>query len=44
MGITVDRTAKLGLATRTLREPLGGAHRDPQTMAEDLDSRACCDI
>ena len=25
-----------GLVDEVLREPLGGAHRDPQTMAEDL--------
>ena len=36
MGITADRLAKLGLVDEVLREPLGGAHRDPQTMAEDL--------
>ena len=36
MGITADRLASLGLVDEVLREPLGGAHRDPQTMAEDL--------
>ena len=36
MGITADRIAKLGLVDEVLREPLGGAHRDPQSMAEDL--------
>ena len=36
MGITADRIAKLGLVDEVVREPLGGAHRDPQTMAEDL--------
>jgi len=36
MGITADRIAKLGLVDEVLREPLGGAHRDAQTMAEDL--------
>ena len=36
MGITADRIAKLGLVDEVLREPLGGAHRDPQTMSEDL--------
>ena len=36
MGITADRLAKLGLVDEVLREPLGGAHRDPQVMAEDL--------
>ncbi len=36
MGITADRLARLGLVDEVLREPLGGAHRDPQTMGEDL--------
>jgi acetyl-CoA carboxylase carboxyl transferase subunit alpha len=36
MGITADRLARLGLVDEVLPEPLGGAHRDPQTMAEDL--------
>ena len=36
MGITADRLAKLGLVDEVLKEPLGGAHRDPQAMAEDL--------
>jgi acetyl-CoA carboxylase carboxyl transferase subunit alpha len=38
MGITADRLAKLGLVDEVLREPLGGAHRDPQAMADDLKS------
>jgi acetyl-CoA carboxylase carboxyl transferase subunit alpha len=36
MGITAERLSKLGLVDDVLREPLGGAHRDPQTMADDL--------
>jgi acetyl-CoA carboxylase carboxyl transferase subunit alpha len=36
MGITAERLSKLGLVDEVLREPLGGAHRDPQTTAEDL--------
>ena len=36
MGITAARLQKLGLVDEVLREPLGGAHRDPQAMAEDL--------
>ena len=36
MGITADRIARLGLVDEILREPLGGAHRDPQAMGEDL--------
>jgi len=34
MGITADRLHKLGLVDEILQEPLGGAHRDPQGMAE----------
>ena len=36
MGITADRLAKLGLVDEVLQEPLGGAHRDPQAMADSL--------
>ena len=36
MGITADRLSKLGLVDEVLREPLGGAHRDPQATAESL--------
>jgi acetyl-CoA carboxylase carboxyl transferase subunit alpha len=36
MGITADRLGKLGLVDEVLKEPLGGAHRDPQAMADDL--------
>jgi len=36
MGLTADRLQKLDLVDEVLREPLGGAHRDPATMAEDL--------
>src|SRR6185295_10102977 len=36
MGITAERLDKLGLVDEILREPLGGAHRDPQMMAESL--------
>ena len=36
MGITADRLAKFGLVDEVLKEPLGGAHRDPQAMADDL--------
>jgi acetyl-CoA carboxylase carboxyl transferase subunit alpha len=38
MGITAERLARQGLVDEVLREPLGGAHRDPQAMAEDLKS------
>ncbi len=36
MGITAERLSKLGLVDEVLKEPLGGAHRDPQVMADDL--------
>jgi acetyl-CoA carboxylase carboxyl transferase subunit alpha len=36
MGMTAERLHKLGLVDEVLREPLGGAHRDPQAMAEAL--------
>jgi acetyl-CoA carboxylase carboxyl transferase subunit alpha len=34
MGITADRLSKLNLVDEVLKEPLGGAHRDPLSMAE----------
>jgi acetyl-CoA carboxylase carboxyl transferase subunit alpha len=36
MGVTADRLAALNLVDEVLREPLGGAHRDPETIAQDL--------
>jgi acetyl-CoA carboxylase carboxyl transferase subunit alpha len=36
MGITAERLEKLGLVDEVLKEPLGGAHRDPQAMADSL--------
>jgi acetyl-CoA carboxylase carboxyl transferase subunit alpha len=36
MGITAERLDKLGLVDEVLKEPLGGAHRDPQLMADTL--------
>ena len=36
MGITSDRLLELGLIDRVVGEPLGGAHRDPEAMAESL--------
>jgi len=35
MGVTADRLA-LNLVDEVLREPLGGAHRAPEVMAQDL--------
>ena len=36
MGITAERLDKLGVVDEIIREPLGGAHRDPQAMADAL--------
>jgi acetyl-CoA carboxylase carboxyl transferase subunit alpha len=36
MGITARRLQALNLVDEVIREPLGGAHRDPQAMAEAL--------
>jgi acetyl-CoA carboxylase carboxyl transferase subunit alpha len=36
MQMTADRLSKLGLVDEIIKEPLGGAHRDPQGMAESL--------
>ena len=36
MGITADRLAREQLVDEVLPEPLGGAHREPQVMAETL--------
>jgi len=36
MGGTADRLKKLGLVDEVLKEPHGGAHRDPQGMAESV--------
>ncbi|HXW10875.1 MAG TPA: acetyl-CoA carboxylase carboxyltransferase subunit alpha [Steroidobacteraceae bacterium] len=36
MGITAERIDKFGVVDEIIKEPLGGAHRDPQAMADDL--------
>jgi acetyl-CoA carboxylase carboxyl transferase subunit alpha len=36
MGISAERIAKLGIVDEVVKEPLGGAHRDPQMMADNL--------
>src|SRR5450631_3257838 len=36
MGGTAERLKKLGLVDEVLKEPHGGAHRDPQSMAESV--------
>ena len=34
LGITANRLKTLGLVDKIVTEPLGGAHRDPQTMMQ----------
>jgi acetyl-CoA carboxylase carboxyl transferase subunit alpha len=36
MGITASRLKTLGLIDKVVNEPLGGAHRDPVTMGQNL--------
>ena len=36
LGLTADRLRELNLVDKVITEPLGGAHRDPQLMAETL--------
>jgi acetyl-CoA carboxylase carboxyl transferase subunit alpha len=36
MGVSAERIAKLGVVDEVIREPLGGAHRDPQAMSDAL--------
>jgi acetyl-CoA carboxylase carboxyl transferase subunit alpha len=38
MGITAERLKSLGLIDTVLKEPLGGAHRNPDTMAATIKS------
>jgi len=38
MGLTAERLSKLNLVDEVVREPLGGAHRDPVATAESLKS------
>lgn len=36
MGITAERLKGLGIVDKVIDEPLGGAHRDPASMAESI--------
>jgi acetyl-CoA carboxylase carboxyl transferase subunit alpha len=36
MGITADRLEEFGLVDEVIKEPLGGAHRDPDSMYQTL--------
>ena len=40
MGITAERLTSSGSSTKSCREPLGGAHRDPQATADVPEGRA----
>ncbi len=44
MGVTAPRLKELGLIDQIIDEPLGGAHRDVQVMAEALKERLLADI
>jgi len=39
MGVTSDNLERLGIVDETIAEPLGGAHRDIDAMADKLQSR-----
>jgi len=36
MGVSAERIAKLGVVDEVIKEPLGGAHRDPQAMCDSV--------
>jgi acetyl-CoA carboxylase carboxyl transferase subunit alpha len=36
IGVTAERLKELGVADTVIKEPLGGAHRNPEAMAKDL--------
>ncbi|MGG5414097.1 acetyl-CoA carboxylase carboxyl transferase subunit alpha [Edwardsiella tarda] len=44
MGITAPRLQELKLVDSVIPEPLGGAHRDPQTMAATLKTQLVADL
>ena len=39
MGVTSDNLESLGIVDETIPEPLGGAHRDIETMSNTLKTR-----
>ena len=41
MGVTADRIFELKLIDEVIKEPLGGAHRDPDAMAQTLENSLC---
>lgn len=44
MGITAERLKELKLIDNVVSEPLGGAHRDPKLMSENLKARILEDL
>ncbi len=44
MGITADRLKGLKLIDNIIKEPLGGAHRDPEITAKNLRERLLADL
>jgi acetyl-CoA carboxylase carboxyl transferase subunit alpha len=38
MGVSAERLSKLGIVDEVIKEPLGGAHRDTQAMADAVKS------
>jgi acetyl-CoA carboxylase carboxyl transferase subunit alpha len=36
MGVSAERIAKLGVVDEVIKEPLGGAHRDPQAVSDSV--------
>ncbi len=41
MGVTAERILELKLTDEVIQEPLGGAHRDPDAMAQTLENTLC---
>ncbi len=44
MGVTSDNLERLGIVDETIKEPLGGAHRDIDAMAELLQERLIAQV
>lgn len=44
MGITAPRLKELKLIDSVIPEPLGGAHRKPEAMAESLKAQLLADL
>jgi len=44
MGMTAPRLLEHGLVDRIIKEPLGGAHRDPAEMAQRLKTAVLAEV